>query len=106
MHSPSYDLPRETLPVREEAERRPDGMTHALRSMGGGASRYGRRRGEKKSESREPRRRHPNSIRSLARCQGHQMRDDLCGGHIHVFGFCALIRSHNVEQSKTYSLAI
>ena len=34
MHSPSYDLPRETLPMREEAERRPNGTTHALRSIG------------------------------------------------------------------------
>lgn len=36
MHSPSYDLPREILLVREEAERRPYGTTHALRSMASG----------------------------------------------------------------------
>jgi hypothetical protein len=38
MHSPSYDLPREILLVREEAERRPYGTTHALRFMASGRS--------------------------------------------------------------------
>jgi hypothetical protein len=52
MYSPSYDLLREILPVREEADRRPYGTMHALRSMGGGASRYGKR-GERESEGRE-----------------------------------------------------
>jgi hypothetical protein len=89
MYSPLYGLPRETLLLNEEAERRLYGTMHALRSMGSGASRDGQRRDNRKRGGRETWRRHSNSIRCLARCQGHQMREDLCGEHIHV---CALHR--------------
>jgi hypothetical protein len=105
MYSPSFGLPRETLLMSEEAERRPCGTMHALRSMGSGESRYGQRRDERKREGRETRHRQIEfEIRSLTRCQSHQMREDLCGEHTHV---CALHMNNSpVDQSKTYSLVI
>lgn len=97
MYSPSYILPRETLLKKEEAERRPCGTMHALRSMGSGESRYGQRRDERTREGRETRDRRIEFDRSLARCQGHQMREDLCGEHTRV---CALRGTDNSPVTR------